>query len=236
MKEQRYNRVEVIDREGWHKEYKLNKAILHIGSDPRNDIVLESGRGQGVEARHAQLIATAGGRNYRLVNLSNSQITLDPSTGRTLPPRGAVDIYDSDRIQIGEYLFKFFVGVGVSNAIALRLYLPNTELTPDTVLEGVITVQNMGEVPGVQFKITLEGLPAEAYELGPGPVLFPGAQKDVLLKIRHPRRPHPPAGKHVITIRASATEGYPGETATVSQALRIAPFFVHRLNLVPFDD
>jgi hypothetical protein len=236
MQDHRSNRVVVTDREGWRKEYLLNRAILHIGSDARNDIVLEGGRGQGVEARHAQLIAASGSRGYRLVNLGSGQIVLNASTGRTLPSRGAVDVYDGDQIQIGEYLLVFHVGAGISNAIALRFRLPKTELTPSALLEGIITVQNMGEVPGVQFKLAVEGWSPQWYDIGPGPVLFPGAQKDVLFRIRHPQQPHPPAGKHTITVRATASEAYPGESAAVSQTLHIAPFFRHSLRLTPFDD
>src|SRR5690606_9467669 len=158
MGDQRYNRVEVTDPEGWRKEYVLNKAILHIGSDPRNDIVLQGGRGQGVEPRHAQLIAAAGSRSYRLVNLGNGQIGLNVSTGRMLPSRGAVDIFDGDQIQIGQYLLVFHGGAGHSNAIALHLRLPRTALTPEAPMEGVVTVQNLGDVPGVQFKLAVEGL------------------------------------------------------------------------------
>jgi hypothetical protein len=236
MREHGYNRVDVTDREGWRKEYKLSKAILHIGSDPRNDIVLEGGRGQGVEPRHAQLIAAPGSRGYRLVNLGSGQILLSSLNGRTLPPRGAVDIFDGDQIQIGEYQLIFSAGAGFSNAIALRLRMPDSELTPDATLEGLITVQNMGEVPGVQFKLTVEGLSPEWYDIGPGPILFPGAQKDVVFRLRHPRQPHPRAGAHVITVRATASEAYPGESAVVSQTVRIAPFFRHRIQLTPSDD
>jgi hypothetical protein len=236
MNEERQNLIEVIDRDGWHKEYRLNKAILHIGSDPRNDIVLEGGRGQGIEPRHAQLIAASGSRAYRLVNLGSNHIVLDPSSGRYLPPRGAVEIYDGARIQIGEYTLAFSIEAGLSNSIGLRLQLQNAELTPDALLEGIVTVQNAGDVPGVQFKFSVEGLPPDCYEIGPGPVLFPGAQKDVMLKLRHPRRPHPPAGAHAVTVRATATDAYPGEVAVVSHRVTIAPFFNHRLTLVPLDE
>ena len=181
------NRVEVIDREGWRKEYPLDRAILHIGSDSRNDIVLEGGRGAGIEARHAQLIATAGSRSYRLVNLSQLPIPMDGGT-RVLPPRGATDIYDRDVVRIGEHTFHFVMREGTSTSISVSLQLSDTRLTTDSLLDGVITVQNLGTVPGAQFKLAIEGLTPEWYALGPGPILFPGAQKDVLLQIRHARR------------------------------------------------
>ncbi|MBI3959367.1 MAG: FHA domain-containing protein [Chloroflexi bacterium] len=228
------NRVEVIDREGWRKEYPLNRAIFHIGSDTRNDIVLEGGRGAGIEARHAQLVATAGSRGYRLVNLSQTPIPLDGS-GRILPPRGATDIYDRDVVRMGEHTFRFFLSEGSSNSISVSLHFGETRLAIDTLLEGVITVQNLGSVPGAQFKLAVEGLTPEWYALGPGPILFPGAQKDVLLHIRHARQPSIPAGPRPVTVRAVAPDAYPGESAAATQSIQIAPFYDHAIRLTLAD-
>lgn len=226
------NRVEVIDREGWRKEYPLTKAILHIGSDSRNDIVLDGGRSGGIEPRHAQLIAPPGARSYRLVNLGQSPIVLSRE-GKILPPRGAVDLYDGDTIRIGEHTFRFFAGQGISNSIGLSFRLADTQLTVDAVLEGLITVQNLGNTPGVQFKLMVEGLSPDWYELGPGPILFPGAQKDVPIRIRHAQDWSIPAGPRTVVVRASATAAYPGESAAVSRVIQISPFHRHALRLVP---
>lgn len=228
------NRVEVIDRDGWRKEYPLGQAILHIGSDSRNDIVLEGGRGAGIEARHAQLIAVGGSRSYRLVNLSQSPIAMD-NGARVLPPRGATDIYDRDVLRIGEHTFRFVLSEGYSNSISVSLHFSENRLAVDTLLEGVITVQNLGTVPGAQFKLSVEGLTPEWYSLGPGPILFPGAQKEVLLHIRHARLPSIPAGQRAVTVRAVAPDAYPGESAAATQPIQIAPFFNHAIRLTLAD-
>ncbi len=225
------NRVEVIDREGWRKEYLLNRAIFHIGSDSRNDIVLEAGRGAGIEPRHAQLIATQAGRGYRLVNLGQSAIVLS-GQGVLLPPRGSVDIFDGDVVQIGEHTFRFFVTEGVSQAISLSFRLADSSLTVDALLEGIVTVQNLGPAPGVQFKLSVEGISSAWYEMGPGPILFPGARKDVPIRIRHALDPTIPAGPRTVTVRATASAAYPGESAAVSQMIQIAPFRKHSLRLI----
>ena len=39
--------VEVIDKGGWSRSFPLNKNIIHIGSDARNDIVIETWHGSG---------------------------------------------------------------------------------------------------------------------------------------------------------------------------------------------
>jgi hypothetical protein len=54
-----FSKLEVIDKDGWRNEFRLEKTIVHIGSDPRNDIVLERGRGGNVAPLHAQLILSA---------------------------------------------------------------------------------------------------------------------------------------------------------------------------------
>ena len=230
--QQAQNRVEVTDREGWRKEYALNKAILHIGSDSRNDVVLEATRGAGIEARHAQLIAADGGRGYRLVNLGQNPIWL-PGRGAQVPPRNAADLFDGDVMQIGEHTFRFFITAGASQAIGLSFRLSDTELTVDAQIEGIVTVQNLGSAPGVQFKLSVEGLGPAWYELGPGPILFPGAQKDIPIRIRHAQDPSIPAGPRSVTIRATASATYPGESAAVSQTIQIAAFRKHSLRLIP---
>ncbi|MEZ4634894.1 MAG: FHA domain-containing protein [Caldilineaceae bacterium] len=139
--QQAKNRVEVTDREGWRKEYALNKAILHIGSDSRNDVVLEATRGAGIEARHAQLIAADGGR------LSSRQPRAEPDLAAgqqaQVPPRNAADLFDGDVMQIGEHTFRFFITAGASQAIGLSFRLSDTELTVDAQIEGIVTVQNL---------------------------------------------------------------------------------------------
>jgi hypothetical protein len=227
--------VEVVDREGWRKEYPLGKALLHIGSDSRNDIVLAGGRNQGIEPRHAQLIAVPNSPAYRLVNLGQGMIHLTSRQGEALPSRASVDLSDGDEIRIGEYTFHLFSGGHFSNAIGLNLQLAQGRLSVDGETEGIVTVRNMGEVAGVQFKLSLEGLPQEWYTLGPGPILFPGAQKNVILQIRYAHTPTVPAGRRPITIRATASEAYPGEVATATQTLEIAPFFRHQIKVVPLD-
>ena len=243
--------VQITDKESWRKIFPLPKSLIHIGSDPHNDIVLEPWRGQGVSPRHLQLIAIPGqGQRFRAVNLGESDIRLIGEEERTLPPRSAAEIGDGERVRLGDFLLIFQLGgaapaagpaataapgrpavQGTTAAIGLSLNLPATDLAPDRPLEGRISVQNLGDRPGVQFKLEVEGLDEDCYEIGAGPILFPGVAKDVLLRLHHPRRPRPPAGPHQIRIRATADE-YPGEAATVTQEIRILPFYSHELRLL----
>lgn len=259
--------VEITDKEGWRKVFPLSKSLVHIGSDARNDVVLETWRGGGVSGRHLQLIAAPGqGSRYRAVNLGDSDVRLESSGGRLLKPRSATEIADGERVRLGDFVLVFRLSTAAaaaaaaapppplrqaaaaspaaaparasvaesSSVIGLTLTLPETALFPDRPLEGVVSVQNLGDKPGVQFKLAVEGLDADCYAIGPGPILFPGVAKDVRLRLSHSRRPEPPAGRHEIRVRATADE-YPGEVMAVVQEIEIQPYFSHLLRLSPED-
>ena len=257
--------VEITDKEGWRKVFPLSKSLVHLGSDTRNDIVLETWRGGGVAGRHLQLITGQGeGLRYRAVNLGDSDVRLESSGGRLLKPRSAVEIGDGERVRLGDFLLVFHLSGAVaagphpvptpgavaatapaasshpsveeksSSVIGLTLSLPETTLSPEHPLDGTACVQNLGDRPGVQFKLELEGLDADCYELGPGPILFPGVAKDVHLRLHHPRKPQPGAGPHQIRVRATAGE-YPGEIVSVLQEIEIRPFYSHELCVVEED-
>jgi hypothetical protein len=105
-------------------------------------------------------------------------------------------------------------------------------LHPEKPLQGIVTVHNRGNMPGVQFRLEIEGLEADAYEIGPGPVLFPNVEKGVALTVHHPHRPEPRAGTHSIQIQATAPEAYPGERASIHQELEILPYYSHTVRMV----
>jgi hypothetical protein len=243
------SRLDITDREGWQKAAPVEKAIIYIGSDPSNDIVLDRARGSGVAPRHVQLIApTASGQVYRLVNLGDSDVVIGQAGDKVVPPRSFAAVTDGENIRMGDFSLILRTGEvpaaapadkplpgGVehpSNVIGIRLFLPGTQLAPDHPLEGSITVSNRGNRPGVQFKLEVEGLEPDCYELGAGPVLFPGAEKGVVFRLVHPCRPRPLAGEHRFSVRATAPDAYPGESAVAPQVIRILPYFSHTLRLV----
>jgi len=103
-------RVEVTDRDGWRKEFVLQKVINHVGVDARNDIVLESAHGGGVAPRHLQIIAS--GDTCRVVNVGNMDITIatgfDPATTaptqvRPLPQLSSTDVMYGAWIKLGDF-------------------------------------------------------------------------------------------------------------------------------------
>jgi hypothetical protein len=248
------NAVAVVDREGWRRVYPLQKAIVHIGAASGNDIVLDAARGSGVGPRHIQLIARAGGgQGYRLVNMGDTDIVV--GNDRRITPRSFIDLADGEQVRLGEFTLIFTGGGvasgavlsgagaapaggagsvgGASGGISLSLSMPRVQLAPHESLDGTILVRNLGDKAGAQFKLEVEGLEPDWYEIGPGPILFPGASKEVSLRLFHPGRPTPGAGDYRFVVRATAPSAYPGESATAVQVIQILPFYSHKLRIVP---
>jgi hypothetical protein len=250
--------LEITDKDGWRREFPLQKSVTYIGSDPTSDIVLETWHGTGVAPRHVQIISLAAeGLGYRLVNLGDSDILLGASGERPVSPRSFSPMSDGERMRLGDFALVFHAGEvaptsvaaampagrtvaapadtgrpQTSDVIGLKVSLPGVQLSPDRSLDGTVNVSNLGNRPGVQFKLVVEGLASDCYEIGPGPVLFPGAEKPVMFRLCHPCKPQPLAGEHRFSIRATAPDAYPGESAVVFQTVDILPFYSHRLRLV----
>ena len=123
-------------------------------------------------------------------------------------------------------------GEDASSVIGLSLSLSRLVLDPDHAIEGSITLRNLGNQPGAQFKLEAEGLPGDCVSMGPGPVLFPNGQKQVFVRLTHPRGPALPPGPVRLSIRATAPDAYPGACATVAQALQVLPFYQHSVQLL----
>jgi len=251
-------RARVTDRDRWQHEFALDKALLYIGSAPGNDIVLPVDRGTGVAARHVQLVALGeGDPRYRVVNLGPGEVRITPGDSQTasgdvrLVARAVGIVGDGDELHLGDFAVRFDLSDGASvpgqgrtgsgqrgtrprgsGDIGLGFHLSQAILGIDQPIEGTIAVQNAGDKPGVQFRIELSGYPADCYEMGPGPILFPGAEKQVSLRLFHPQRPEPAAGACEIVVCVSAPDAYPGQRAEAVQTIRIAPFYRHALRFV----
>jgi hypothetical protein len=232
--------IEVTDKAGWRKEFTLQKAIAYVGADPRNDIVLDAERGAGVSPRHLQLITVANG--YRLINVGDSEVRLGANAERVVAPRAFLEVTNGDRVKVGDFFLVFQGGGsgggiggtadGNSKSIGLAINLKQTKLGVDKPLEGTVVVRNWGIKAGVQFTLEVDGLDPTCLEIGPGPLLFPNAEKEVSFKVHHPRAAKPPAGDYRIRIKASAPAAYPGESAVVSQMIELMPFYNHAVKVV----
>lgn len=248
---ERYGTIEIVDKDGWRREFPIQKPLIYIGSDSRNDIVLDGRRGGGVVGRHLQVITLPEGEagGFRLVNLGNGTLQVGEAK-HNLAPHASLDVQGESPIQLGEFTltlkesgevrvsFAGSNGGGLqgSKSIGARVRLSQPQLHPTHPSRGVLTIRNMGDVMGVQFLIEMEGLPDDCCEIGPGPVLFPGAEKEMPFFLHHPKGNRPVAGTHTVTFRVTAPEAYPGESAAVSQRVQLMPIFNHKLRLIVADE
>ncbi len=274
--------VEVIDKGGWRKEFPLDKNIIHIGSDARCDIVIESWHGAGLASRHLQLITSpTSSAGYRLINIGPIELLLGPNAERSLAPRSAADLSNGEVVKLGEFTFVFRCSASLMTAapqptveraaiantltpaptlspgttltpapplpptavsavaaaptqassIGVTLHLPQTQLAPDQTIEGSLMIKNLGDKPGVQFKLEVDGLDPDCYEIGPGPILFPNAEKQVMFRLHHPMKPRPVAGDRRVSIKVTAPSAYLNDTAVASDTIKILPFFKHEMKL-----
>lgn len=236
--------IEVIGRDGWRKEFALRKAIAFIGSDPNADIPLEGSFGAGIAGRHLQLIAVPEA-GYRLVNLGESEVFLGAAADRAVAPRFSAELSDGEQIKVGEFTLVFHseaASAGVvtgagglyrqSQHIGLRVTLPQKQIAPHRTLEGIVTVSNLGDHPGAQFELGLDGLDRAYFEIEPGPLLSSGAEKEVLFRLYH-RGSKPIAGDYRLTVYASAPRAYAAEQVSVSQTVNFLPLYEHKLTLTP---
>lgn len=249
------SRLEVINRLGWRKDFVLDKAIIQIGRDGRNDIMLDdgldAGPNGGIAPRHAQLLPSAVNRQgLRLINLSESNILVYAGGGKHIvpgglptpaanptivAPRASGEIGSGDLVKIGDFSLIFHGGAAYSEVVKLALDLQGNELTLDRPLAGTLSIHHVGDRAAVQFKIEVEGLDPDSFEIGPGPVLFPNAEKQVAFRLRHSKRPYPPAGPHRITFHVTAPDAYPNERATISHDIEVAPYYRHKTRVVVID-
>ena len=246
-------RIAVSDKSGWQRDFFLNEKLVYIGSALDNHIILDSGRGTGVASRHLQLVLAQGAKpGYRIINLGDSELVLGD---QALAPRAVGALNDQDRLQLGDFLLVFHLDEQrlanlpriqeailpekemdtetrqATDDIGIELFLAQTRLQVDLPIEGSVIIRNLGPMPGVQFRLGLKGLPPECCELGPGPILFPDAKKDVLLRLHHPKRPRPLGNsKHRIYIYVTAPKEYPGQSVEVSQVIDIDPYYHHELH------
>lgn len=233
-------KLEVIDPNGWRKEYPLEKTVIFIGSDPASDIPLRVDPGAGIAARHLQLIAVPD-VGYRLVNLGESGVLVGPAGDREITPRASAELTEGEQIKIGEFILivrgEVWSSGGAagptsrSKNIGLSLTLPKSELAPHETLEGIVTVFNLGDFSGAQFDLDLAGFDSDCFELEPGPLLSSGADKEVLFRLYHLGH-KPLAGDVNLTGRAMAPKAYPAEQVSVSRLVRVLPYYSYQLALI----
>ncbi len=238
-----FGNIKIINKAGWAKQIDIEKALLLVGSQESNDIVLPEEYGSGVAPRHLQLICPKSpGSEYRLINLSGSEIQL---FSRQMVSKGVIQLHgtkpidNGDTILIGEFQLQFellvykrcIIEKRTAN-LGIKLELPDQPLRPGKKLAGILELTNYGDSRRCQFDIDLEGLPLDCYKISPAPMLYPGATEELQMVFLH-RTTQPEAGQHCVKITASAPGTYPSEMIEIDLPLLVEP--VHQFALQILD-
>jgi hypothetical protein len=237
---QYFGGIQVINKYGFSKIFDVQKAIILIGSDTSNDIVLSADQGAGVAPMHLQIIFPLQGFPLcRVVNLApyNAQVVTGPSKGMILKSHTMHELKHDDCISLGEFslTLKIWENRSVtveerSPSLGLKLQLPSTELLTGKNISGLLTLTNFGNASRCQFKIDIEGVKKDCFQLGPAPFLFPGASEELPIQFIH-QGARPLAGRQVIIISATASQTYPTEVVQLQVELNVEPVYQFQLDV-----
>jgi hypothetical protein len=224
----------LIDKNGWTKSVKIEKAITRLGTAASNDVQLQS---QAIAAVHVQLIYTPElPASCKLVNLASEIVVHGDDDAYPIPRLGNIELRDGDEIELGEFRVALKIPLAAeylrkSNQIDASLSLPEAVMRPDMTTIGQLTIKNIGMQPDCQFRVILQGLPQDCYQIDPIPLMYPDAQEDVRLQFFH-RKHYPSVGFHDVSIHISAPTNYPGEELIIKQGLYVVPVFDQEIALL----
>jgi hypothetical protein len=227
-----YGSIQVQDRSGWVKTFRLEKALVMVGSAAVNDIVLPVERGEDVFPVHLQLLHPQPElMQVRAVNLANSAIPMQRANtagAGSISANASQDLQHGDALQVGQFTLTLSIqsGEGFSRAarsehLGLKLELPTATLRAAKQLDGLLTVTNFGAQKRGQFEIDLEGLPLDCYQIDPAPLLYPNGEEQLRIRLFH-RGTRPLAGARPICLRMTASAAYPTEEVVLPVNLEVA--------------
>jgi hypothetical protein len=169
----------------------------------------------------------------RLINLSGDLLLYRNEIENAVSVFQTVDIFDGDEIVFNDYRLVFHLplasaSVQKTRSIEASLVFPEAVLRPDSTLIGNLKVKNAGNQQGVQFQVNLEGLPVDCYQIDPIPLMYPGAEEEVQVRLFH-RTLSPSAGLRELLVTVSAPADYQGEVLIIRQGLYVSPVLKHEL-------
>lgn len=228
----------LTDERGWQKPFPLTEGVFWLGSAQKAHIQLTDAK--GIAPFHLQIVNMLSEASVRLINLSNWALLLQKGEETSLCPAGGMmDIFGPEIIRLGNYTLTFQLNkqnlphpatkTTKQKVIGINLNLPDVVLRPNASLVGLLTLQNTGD-EACQFRVELDGLPEDCYEIAPPPLLFAGGEESTQIRFIH-KGTAPTAGQHIITLRVTSPEVYPGQEATLRQTLRVVPVYAHDLSI-----
>lgn len=224
----------LVEKNGWSKPVKIERAITTIGSGSDSNIQLPS---TNINSDHFQLLFSVETPNKcKLVNFASPVSVLSKQSPFQINTYGSIDLLNGDQIFIGDYTISIKLDsapnkIQTGEMINAELNIREMTLNPGFGISGLITVKNSGSQSACQFQIDIEGLPEGCYQLDPVPLLYPGGSEEVRLKIFHVGHA-PAAGNHTFYIRVTSPESYPGEECVIDQNIFVTPTPNYTITLI----
>ncbi len=224
----------LVEKNGWSKPVRIERAITTIGSGSDSNIQLPS---TNINSDHLQLLfSVETPSKCKLVNLASTVSVLSNQTPFQIKTYDSLDLLNGDQIFLGDYTISIKLDsspnrIQTGEIINAELNIRELTLNPGFGIIGLITVKNSGSQSACQFQIEIEGLPEGCYQLDPVPLLYPGGSEEVRLKIFHVGHA-PAAGNHTFYIRVTSPESYPGEECVIDQNIFVTPTPNYTITLI----
>jgi|GEM_PF-1971140 len=225
--------IKIVDINGWSKLFEVKKAITQLGSASTVDIQLLT---NSIAPLQLQILANPSlPTGCRIVNMSEMLEVRRNNSEFQLESHKFFDINSGDELQLGEYKLVFVLPLTAvqqqaSNIIGATIVFQDTILQPYLSLDGLLTIKNCGKKDACQFQVEIAGLPEDCCRIDPIPLLYPGAQEDVRIRLFH-KICYPQAGYQNLLISVKAPETYPGEAVVIRQGIYVAPVFSHTIEI-----
>jgi hypothetical protein len=235
-----YGEIEIINKEGWKKLVRIEKALLRAGTGKMNDIQFPADKGNGIAPVHFQLVRDDDANQLRLFNLTHDPLVVQQKRNRKvnkIASYGTQTLHDEDLLLLENYTLRFqlqnehsLVLYRQTEHIGMKLELPNQDLRYGKKIEGRLTVFNLGDAPNCQVEMDLKGIEERCFSIDPAPVLYPGADEGLSIRFFH-LGDAPSAGEHTVEISVHAPKSYPGENVRICFSLSVQPRYHHQLSL-----
>ncbi|MCB2179914.1 FHA domain-containing protein [bacterium] len=231
--------IKVTNPKGKTRTEVFDKAIIRIGTDESNDICLSS---KDILPFHLQTLNFKNGeQKNRVVNLTDLSVAITLNQeAYWLGPYAYSEINNGDEVELGDFKLQFNLPikggqVRTSPHFKASLEFPTNVLPSETMLEGILTLHNTGEKAGCQFKIDVEGLPEDCYQIDSIPLLYPSAVENIPFRLFH-QGTAPKVGYQTFFVKLSSPDKYPDHEVVIQHNIYISPYFKQTLEIIELSD
>ena len=156
-------KILVINESDWEKAYDFDKTIIRIGNQPSCDIQL---KGNGIQPLQLQLVRTAGKNTGYMMRIFADNVMIsrgDQSfAGKKVAP---YEVLDGDKVSFSSFRLVISLGdeqskVRKSTHIEAEMNLTKRDLSPDSPINGILVLKNVGTEKPCQFRMHISGISA----------------------------------------------------------------------------